>query len=321
MKRATLIGSVTACLCLGFAVPVLAAQPAATPPAPSTAPTSTASTSTEQAPPASAAMRQASASATGVSATKPAGTCLGDLAAFDGQMEKSGYWLGTGGYGYGSPVYAWHGGPPSKNYREAPAARYRNVRPGYEVRTLVASANILARHGQQQACEDVLGATRSAFKLYVADLLSGRVPRVNSSLWRKQQITAARPVATENATFPYNELIGTEVRNPGDKALGSIDDLVIDPHTGKIAYVIIGRGGLFRIGEAYVPVPWDDFKSTPSLNLLVLDTTKAAMSAAPHANEDQFKPAGQFNQESQKVDAYWQVHLSNKSGPASKSNG
>ena len=89
-------------------------------------------------------------------------------------MDKDGYWLGGSdsgallairwaarGYGYGYPMGAY---PAS--------AGYSNARPGYEVRTLIASANILAQHGQQQACEDILATTRTIYQRYASDMHS-----------------------------------------------------------------------------------------------------------------------------------------------------
>ena len=48
------------------------------------------------------------------------------------------------------------------------------------------------------------------------------------------------------------------------------------------------------------PGPLEDFKVTPARNLLVLNTTKAAMDAAPQVNKGEFTPSGQFDR--QKVD-------------------
>jgi sporulation protein YlmC with PRC-barrel domain len=291
MKRATLAGSVMACLCLGLATPLLAAQDSAT-----------------------GTTNHPSQSEKSASATKPAEKCLTDLRAFDRQMEKDGYWLAGSGYGYGYPMgeSSYGYGGPMGSYPAQNVNGYRNARPGYEVRMLTASANILAQHGQQQACEEVLATTRDIYKLYIADMHSGRVPVRDMAAWRQQQIATAQPVTTNNTSFRSDELVGIDVRNPQGEALGSVDDLVMSPKTGKIAYLVIGRGGIFGIDEKYVPVPWEKFKVTPNVNLLVLDTTKAAMDAAPQMIKDQFATSGHFDQQSEKVDAYWKTHLSSK---------
>jgi sporulation protein YlmC with PRC-barrel domain len=232
-----------------------------------------------------------------------------DLRAFDSQMEKDGHWLGGSGVGYGYPIGGFYGVDyPAATF----AGGYRNARPGYEVRILVASANILARNGQQQACEDVLATTQAIYKQYAANM--DGVPMADVPAWRRQEIAAAKPVADANTAFRSDELLGTAVRNSQNEALGSVEDLVMSPKTGTIAYLVIGRGGVFGIDEKYVPIPWSDFKTTPNKSLLVLNTTKGAMDAAPQVKKEQFATDGHFEQQSEKVDAYWKGHLSVKGG-------
>ena len=286
MKRSTLVGSVTVCMCFGLAAPLLAADPVAT------------------------ANQASPGEESGISAIKPAKKCLSDLHAFDSQMEKDGHWLVGSGYGYpvGGSGYGY--GFPMSGYLPATATGYQNARPGYEIRILIASAHVLARHGQQQPCEDVLATTRTIYNRYITDLRGEGARTVDMPGWRQQQIAAAQPVIGNAAPFRSDELLGTEVLTQRNEALGSVDDIVVSPQTGKIAYLVVARGGIFGIDEKYVPVPWQDFKASPNASLLVLDTGKDAMNDTPQVSYDQFTAARQFEQESQKVDAYWKVHLS-----------
>jgi sporulation protein YlmC with PRC-barrel domain len=243
---------------------------------------------------------------------KPAEKCLGDLTAFDTTLQKDGYWFHGSGYGYGYPLYALgaeHSPMPVQTSATATAARYSRARPGYEIRTLLASANILAQRGDQQGCESLLSQTRDIYTSYAAQLRSDRVAHVDSPRWRREQIASAVPVTSSDVAYRSDELVGAGVVNPAGDNLGSIDDIVMSPQTGKIAYLVIGRGGIFGIGEKYVPVPWGDFKAAPGAALLVLDTGKAALETAPQVKEDQaFSPAD-FATKSQKVDDYWMTHL------------
>jgi sporulation protein YlmC with PRC-barrel domain len=176
----------------------------------------------------------------------------------------------------------------------------------------VVAANILARHGKAPACEEVLDTVQDIYNHYSADMHARGMPMVDMPAWRQEQIAAAQPVTDKSTSFRSDELLGTDVRTPHNEALGSVDDLVMSPQTGKIVYLVLGRGGIFGIDEKYVPVPWEDFKISPNANLLVLDTTKGVVDAAPQVNHDEFATTGHFDRESQKIDAYWKTHLSDK---------
>ena len=282
--------SLTATLVLGLAAPLLAATPA--------------DTATVSSPP-------ATTSAT--PAAQPAQKCMTDLRAMNSQMQTDGYWLHGSGYGYGYPVYGYgfgygeHGAlgvggiPPTTSHSQA--------RPGYEIRTLIASATILAQRGEQQACDSLLTATRDIYKGYAADLRDGKVPRSDGPMWRRQQIAAAAPVTGSKTAYRSDQLIGSDVVNGQGVDLGDVYDVVMNPQTGKIAYLVVGRGGVFGIGEKHVPVPWEAFKVSAGGNLMVLDTTKKNMDAAPRVAVDHFSPHGSVGQQAQSADAFWKTSL------------
>jgi hypothetical protein len=232
--------------------------------------------------------------------------CLNDVRAFSGQMQNRGYWLGGSAYGYGYPIGDY--GYPMAGYPANSDMGYQNTRPGYEVRNLLASANILAQNGHQQACEDVLAATRTISATYTSDLHHRGWGMADGSKWQKQQIAAAVPI-TEKMLFHPGQLMDTEIRNTQDEGLGSVHNIILNPTTGKTAYLIIGRGGIFGIDEKFVPVPFFDFKLTQNINMLVLDAIKATMDAAPQFTNAQFTANGQFAARSQQVDTYWTGHI------------
>ena len=274
MIRSTATATLATCALLASLTPLLAAPPG----------------------PAPAAGAQAAAA-------QPAAKCLGDVKALSDKMSKEGYWLGGSGYGYGYPMggYGYGYGMPMGSME----AGYGSARPGYQIRTLVSSATVLAQLGQEQECQAVLATTRTVYARYETDLHARGIPSADMPGWRGRQIAAAVPVVGADASFRSDQLLDADLVSPGGETLGSVHDLVLDPHTGKIAYLIVSRGGLFGIDASYVPVPWGALKAAPNASLLVLDTTKAAMSAAPQVDDHQFSAKGQFDRESQTVDAYW----------------
>ena len=85
----------------------------------------------------------------------------------------------------------------------------------------------------------------------------------------------------------------------------------MSPQTGKIAYLVIAEGGIFGIDERCSST-LGGLQVSPNVKLLVLGTTKGVLGAAPRVSKDQFAIPGHFDQQSQKVDAYWKTHLSDK---------
>ena len=280
-----------ALMCLALASPSSATPPAVVATAPTPAPSDVAT----------------SAAADG---------CRADLKAFDARMEKEGYWRSGGGYGFGYPMgEAGFGMYGESAYQDRPGSsgiEYQGVRPGHEVRVLIEGASIMARHGKQQDCENILAEARTLYDAFLTDMQHRGAPVATGPAWRMREIHAALPVSDKDAGLRSSQLVGVEVRSANDTALGSVDDLVMSPKTGEIAYLIIARGGIFGFDESHVPVPWKDFKATPTASLLVLDTTGTVLEGAPEAKKGAFSVDADFATEGVKIDAYWNAHPTTK---------
>jgi sporulation protein YlmC with PRC-barrel domain len=78
---------------------------------------------------------------------------------------------------------------------------------------------------------------------------------------------AEASVADTAATAPdltrASRVLRQNVYNPNGDAVGSIDELIIDPHSGQIQQVVIGVGGFLGIGDKPVAVPFSQLAVKP----------------------------------------------------------
>jgi len=79
-----------------------------------------------------------------------------------------------------------------------------------------------------------------------------------------------------------SKLIGMTVKNRQDEKLGSVENLMADLAAGRIVQVIVSSGGFLGIGDALSAVPPTAFRYEKSQEILHLDTTKEALTQAPH---------------------------------------
>ena len=104
-------------------------------------------------------------------------------------------------------------------------------------------------------------------------------------------------------------LIGDDVINPEGVDLGMAEDIVLNPRSNAIAYLVIGRWDSLGVDEKHFAVPWKYFKISAGTQLLELDTSEATMNAGPQVSEDQFAARGDFGEQSKRVDDYWNAHV------------
>ena len=74
---------------------------------------------------------------------------------------------------------------------------------------------------------------------------------------------------------------GTTVRNRAGEKLGSIENVMIDKLTGKVAYAVMSFGGFLGIGEQYHALPWCMLKYDTDMESYVVDLDKDRLEGAP----------------------------------------
>jgi sporulation protein YlmC with PRC-barrel domain len=83
-------------------------------------------------------------------------------------------------------------------------------------------------------------------------------------------------------------IIGTSVVNPGGESLGAIKELVIDPHIGRVAYVVVSFGGFLSMGEKLFAIPFSSFGYNLEKNEYVLDISRELLTEAPGFDADRW---------------------------------
>lgn len=186
--------------------------------------------------------------------------------------------------------------------------------PMQQLRTLHGAAIVMAQRGEQQGCETVLSELRDAYGEYGQQLKQAGGDQGRVSGYRQQQLASAKPVTQMNRAFRADNITGTDVRSPKDEYLGSVEDVIVDPNSGQISYLILAHGGFIGIGEDYIAVPWKQLQATPNMDVFVLNTTENALEKAPKVDLQAFSDQQTYNQRRQEIDRFWQQQEQNRAG-------
>jgi hypothetical protein len=77
---------------------------------------------------------------------------------------------------------------------------------------------------------------------------------------------------------------GTAVYGADMRKIGTIQRVMIDKISGKIAYAVVAFGGFLGIGEEYYPVPWSKLDYETQLGGYLVDITEDQLRDAPKFN-------------------------------------
>ena len=74
---------------------------------------------------------------------------------------------------------------------------------------------------------------------------------------------------------------GTTVYGGDDQKIGSVQRIMIDKVSGKVAYAVISFGGFLGMGEDYYPLPWANLKYDTNLGGYRVGVTESQLKEAP----------------------------------------
>lgn len=81
----------------------------------------------------------------------------------------------------------------------------------------------------------------------------------------------------------------TTVYSTGGEEIGSIDHLMIEKMSGKIAYAVMSFGGFLGLGHSHYPVPWGALKYDTELGGYVTGVTESQLRDAPAFSDDSWQ--------------------------------
>ncbi|MBI1752673.1 MAG: PRC-barrel domain-containing protein [Acidobacteria bacterium] len=89
-----------------------------------------------------------------------------------------------------------------------------------------------------------------------------------------------------NCPVKASSIIGTKVVDTAGEGLGNIKEIVIDPRTGRVAYVVMAFGGFLHMGEKLFAIPFSSFAFDEANSQYSLKVPKERLEKAPGFDSD-----------------------------------
>jgi sporulation protein YlmC with PRC-barrel domain len=95
------------------------------------------------------------------------------------------------------------------------------------------------------------------------------------------------PNDTSGRLIAADQVEGTRVYNRAGENLGSVEDIMIDKLSGKIAYAVVSFGGFLGMGDRHYPLPWEKLDYDTNMGGFVVDLDKKMLEGAPSYTDEE----------------------------------
>ncbi len=86
---------------------------------------------------------------------------------------------------------------------------------------------------------------------------------------------------SEPRVLSADTLTGDKVVNPQNEDLGTIEHLMIDLASGRVAYAVLSFGGFLGMGDKLFAIPWSSLSVDTVEKRFVLNVDKERLKLAP----------------------------------------
>jgi len=83
-----------------------------------------------------------------------------------------------------------------------------------------------------------------------------------------------------------SSITGDEIKNRQDDTLGSVQDIMIDCCSGRVAYVVMTSGGFLGMGNKLFAIPMSALELDRECKCLRLDATKSTFESVEGFDKD-----------------------------------
>jgi len=103
---------------------------------------------------------------------------------------------------------------------------------------------------------------------------------------QRSKIKKTNPDKKYRRVLSASTLAGDSVRNSAGEDLGTVDEIMIDIPSGRVAYAVLSFGGVLGMGNKLFAVPWSALEVDEDEKCFILDVDEKTLEGAPGFDKD-----------------------------------